>query len=165
MDLASFPTSQSSFVFKIVFSWSLFDTKKWYFHQTFQLIFYLINNKIFLAKWNINFFVLLYDDMMEKKICFSIWRETWWCHDSRMSSDDVHKWFFLKTESSFSILWNFDFQLVTKIVLTYCEKKLIEKNFWNWRLKAENLQNFWDHQNNLFKQWKVRTISGNRMLF
>ena len=42
---------------------------------------------------------------------------------------------------------------------------LIQKNFWNLRLKAENLQTFWDHLNNLFKQWKVRTISGNRMLF
>ena len=41
----------------------------------------------------------------------------------------------------------------------------IEKNFRNSRLKAENFQNFWDHWNNLFKQWKVRTISGNRMLF
>ena len=40
-----------------------------------------------------------------------------------------------------------------------------EKNFWNLRLKAENFQNFWDHLNNLFKQWKVRTIFGNRMLF
>ena len=29
---------------------------------------------------------------------------------------------------------------VTEIVLTYCEK-----NFWNSKLKAENLQNFWDH--------------------
>ena len=43
--------------------------------------------------------------------------------------------------------------------------KLVKKNFWNSRLQAENLQNFWDHQNNLFKQWKVRTIFGNRMLF
>ena len=37
---------------------------------------------------------------------------------------------------------------VTKIVLAYCEKKcsiVREKNFWNSRLKAENLQNFWDH--------------------
>ena len=37
---------------------------------------------------------------------------------------------------------------VTKIVLTYYEKKIvlvIEKNFWNSRLKAENLQTFWDH--------------------
>ena len=42
---------------------------------------------------------------------------------------------------------------------------VIEKNFWNSRLKAENLQIFWDHLNNLFKQWKVRTISGNRILF
>ena len=42
---------------------------------------------------------------------------------------------------------------------------VIEKNFRNSRLKAENLQNFWDHWNNLFKQWKVRTIFGDRMLF
>ena len=42
---------------------------------------------------------------------------------------------------------------------------VIEENFWNSRLKAENFQNFWDHLNNLFKQWKVRTIFGNRMLF
>ena len=45
---------------------------------------------------------------------------------------------------------------VNKIVLTY---------FWNSRQKAENLQKNWDHKNNLFKQWKVRAISGNRMLF
>ena len=42
---------------------------------------------------------------------------------------------------------------------------VIEKNFWNLRLKAENLQKIWDHKNNLFKQWKVRTIFGNRMFF
>ena len=42
---------------------------------------------------------------------------------------------------------------------------VIEKNFWNSRLKVENLQNFWDHLNNLFKQSKARTISGHRMLF
>ena len=40
-----------------------------------------------------------------------------------------------------------------------------EKNFRNLRQKTENLQKFWDHQNNLFKQWKVRIIIGNRMLF
>ena len=42
---------------------------------------------------------------------------------------------------------------------------VIEKNFWNSRLKSENSQNLLDHLNNLFKQWKVRTIPGNRMLF
>ena len=42
---------------------------------------------------------------------------------------------------------------------------LLWEKKWNSRLKAENLQKFWDHLNNLFKQWKVRTISGNRMLF
>ena len=41
---------------------------------------------------------------------------------------------------------------------------VIEKNFWNSMLKAKNFQIFWDHLNNLFKQWMVRTISGNRML-
>ena len=37
---------------------------------------------------------------------------------------------------------------VSKIVPSSCEGKnvlVIEKNFWNSRLKAENLQNFWDH--------------------
>ena len=42
---------------------------------------------------------------------------------------------------------------------------VIKKKIWNSRLKAENFQKFWDHKNNLFKQWKVRTIFGNRMLF
>ena len=41
---------------------------------------------------------------------------------------------------------------------------VIEKNFWNSRLNAENFWNFWDHLNNLFKQWKVRTIFGNLFL-
>ena len=57
---------------------------------------------------------------------------------------------------------------VNKIVLTDCVKKIvlvIEKNFWNSRLKGENFQNFWHNLNNLFKQWKVRTIFGNRLLF
>ena len=35
---------------------------------------------------------------------------------------------------------------------------VIEKNFWNSRLNAENLQKFWDHYNNLLEQWKVRPI-------
>ena len=42
----------------------------------------------------------------------------------------------------------FQWYFVAKIVLTYCEKKIvlvIEKHFWNSRLKPENFQNFWDH--------------------
>ena len=27
-----------------------------------------------------------------------------------------------------------------------------------WKLKADNFQNFWDNQNNLFKLWKIRTF-------
>ena len=49
---------------------------------------------------------------------------------------------------------------VSKIVLTYCKKNglVIEKKFGNWWLNASSLQKFWDQYNNLFKQWKVRTI-------
>ena len=35
---------------------------------------------------------------------------------------------------------------------------VIEKNFWKSRLKAVTFQKFWDHKNNLFEQWKVKTI-------
>ena len=42
---------------------------------------------------------------------------------------------------------------------------VIQKNFWNSRLKAENLQKFWDPYHIFFKQWNVRTIFGNRMFF
>ena len=42
---------------------------------------------------------------------------------------------------------------------------VIEKNFWNLRLKANNLQIFWDHWNNIFKQWKFRTFFVTWMLF
>ena len=39
------------------------------------------------------------------------------------------------------------------------------ENFWNSRLKVKNLQKILDHWNNFFKQWKVRTIFGDRTLF
>ena len=42
---------------------------------------------------------------------------------------------------------------------------VIERNFWNSRPSASNFQKFWDDQSNLFKQWKVGTIFGNRMFF
>ena len=47
---------------------------------------------------------------------------------------------FLQNASS-----NCQWYFVTKIVLTYCDVPVIKKNFWNSRLKADNLQNFWDH--------------------
>ena len=62
------------------------------------------------------------------------------------------------TEFPFSVMYK------NGILLPKLFQWLRKKN-WNSRLKAENLQNFWDHQNNLFKQWKLRTIFGNRMLF
>ena len=47
------------------------------------------------------------------------------------------------------------------------EKKvlLIEKHFWNSRLKARNLQNFWDYSNNLSEKWKGSTNFFKRMIF
>ena len=73
-----------------------------------------------------------------------------------LTSPFINQTFFLQTmvfryQNCSDLLWD-------KNVL------VIKKNFWNLRLKAKNLQNFWDHLNNLFKQWKVRTISGNRIL-
>jgi hypothetical protein len=35
---------------------------------------------------------------------------------------------------------------------------MIKKNFWSSKLKAENLQNVWDHSNTLFKQGKFRNF-------
>ena len=62
-----------------------------------------------------------------------------------------------KISSKIKILLYF----TSTIVLTRLKKDIVlvkEKNFWNSRLKANNLQNVWDHYNNLFKQWKVSTI-------
>ena len=59
----------------------------------------------------------------------------------------------------------------TEIVFCYksCSDLLWEKKCSSDREKnlkfAMNLQKFWDHWNNLLKQWKFRTIFGNRMRF
>ena len=62
------------------------------------------------------------------------------------------KWYIFCYQNCSDLLWE-------TIVL------VIEKNFWKSRLKAKDLQNCWDHKNNLFKQWKFRTIFGSRMFF
>ena len=49
-----------------------------------------------------------------------------------------------RTPDTYCMKWYF----VSIIVLTYCEKKIVQvikKNFCNSRLKAENLQNVWDY--------------------
>jgi hypothetical protein len=74
-----------------------------------------------------------------------------------MVTDNCFFFLFLVFQEMVFCYQNWSDLLWEKIVL------VIEKNSWNSRLKAENLQNFWDHSNNLFKQWKVRTIFGNRM--
>ena len=75
---------------------------------------------------------------------------------------------FYKRKSFVNCLFDFGNGILLPKLFWHTVKKkvlVIEKNFWNLRLKVENLQNFWDHLNNLFKQWKVRTISCNRILF
>ena len=90
--------------------------------------------------------------------------------------DSCIYWKKLKTRRmSWMYLLDFSYTAVsffsTDMVFCYqnCLDQLWEKivlviDFWNSRLKAENLQKFWDHLNNLFKQWKTRTIFANRML-
>ena len=58
------------------------------------------------------------------------------------SITEKKEWYVFCYQNCSDLLWE-------KIVL------VIEKNFWNSRQKAKNLQ----------EQWKVRTIFGNRMLF
>ena len=89
----------------------------------------------------------------------------------------------------FELTWqkwlNLDFQV--QIIMVFFTKNLelgngilLPKLFWptvrkncssdrekHLKFEAEGWEfsKFWDHLNNLFKQWKVRTIFGNRMLF
>ena len=63
-------------------------------------------------------------------------------HTSKGSTEEEKRK--MKKDKSFTgKKWYF----VTEIVLTYCEKivMVIKKKIWNSRLKAENLQEFWDH--------------------
>ena len=83
-----------------------------------------------------------------------------WPLPTDFSSSGWLEWKFKNGIFKYIEQWYF----VTKIDLIYCEKKnvqLIKKNFWNWRLEAKNLQNVWDHNNNLFKQW--RFLTSNRL--
>ena len=64
----------------------------------------------------------------------------------------------------FKSIYFHSLQILLQKLFCPTARKVTQKNFWNLRLKAENFQNFWDHLNNLFKQWIFRTIFGNRML-
>ena len=88
----------------------------------------------------------------------------WFCYFSFWDSECTVTWWDILTQGTKILKMVFCYRncsdlLWEKIV------PVIEKNFWNSRLKAKNLQKFWDNKNNLFKQWKVRTIFDNRMLF
>ena len=82
--------------------------------------------------------------MMENGMMFHVTKKTF--------SICEWTWMVFCYRNCYDLLWE-------KIVV------VIVKNFKNSRLKVENLQNVWDHYNNLFKQWKVMTIFSNRMLF
>ena len=75
-------------------------------------------------------------------------------------SSNMIRWI-LHTINHISLFYD-HWYFVSKIVLTLCEKNIvvvIEKNFWNSRLKGKNLQKYVRSPNhNLFEQWKVRTI-------
>ena len=121
--------------------------------------FFLKPHSIFVRYWSIVF---------TRKIQNFLWSDKWSVDKIRVflnsKSKNCNPHFIKPIINQFYILMVFCYRncsdlLWEKIVW------VIEKNFWNLRLKAENLQKFWDHSNNLFKQLKVRTISGNRMLF
>ena len=67
--------------------------------------------------------------------------------------------------------YEFFYQFYTKdksnylIVFNFQNCSIDREELLKFEAKAKNLQKIWDHLNNLFKQWKVRTISGNRMFF
>ena len=66
--------------------------------------------------------------------------------------------FYIDVVLDYFLLLN-DILLNTKIVLIYCEKKIvlaIEKNFSNSRLKAENLQTFWGSLEQFIQTVKVQ---------
>ena len=92
----------------------------WIFLKSILKSTYIFTAKLGKIKFNIEFYKLL------KTMKISLLVQPYFCLS--MFSRDSDIWYF-----------------VTKIFQTYCEKKIvlgIEKNFWNSRLKAENLQNF-----------------------
>ena len=117
-----------------------------------------------------------WDDIVYGRPLYAVWKSL----DVLLLSQTVYclrlyGWMLINKKALFWYLdWFFSSWNEEEMVFCYqnCSDLLwekivlvIEKNFWNSRLKAENFQNFWNHFNNLFKQWKVRTIFGNRMLF
>ena len=75
-----------------------------------------------------------------------------WILVCKNQQENVRKMVFCYQNCS-DLLWE-------KIVL------VIEKNFWNSRLKAENLQKFWEYYLEQFIQTvKGQNNFGNRMLF
>ena len=83
-------------------------------------------------------------------------RSKWKYQIFRLSLSKVHN----KSTECRSEKQLFEWYFVTKIVLTYREKNC--SSDWEKILKFEaesrEFAKIWDHMNNLFKQWKVRTI-------
>ena len=101
------------------------------------------------------------------------WNWVWELHKKLITGKKcfVKKVFFME-QCQYKNLWasflSFPWNLqIAEMVFCYqnCSDPLweknilvIKKNFWNSKLKAENLQNVWDHKNNLFEQWSFITI-------
>ena len=107
------------------------------------------------------------EDMGSEVLGFRVPRSWWWCNCVKSSNNRLelmhnhalYSWAHLlywgvsclhkSRTNSLVITLRAKWYFVTKIVLTYCEKKIvlvIEKSFWSSRLQAENLQKFWDCQ-------------------
>ena len=92
----------------------------------------------------------------------------WWFTDKNKSGN--HKWAWVyPSNCALSSLYSFFFlqkwYFVTKLFSRTARKNCFSDLENLLKFKVKNLSNFSDHSNNLFKQWKVRTIFGNRMLF
>ena len=107
-----------------------------------------ILNDLFETNWSLN-----HTKKLTPHLSWHSWRQCRKCCQFVAKTS----WLFQLTPARY---WYF----VTKIVLTHCTVWRNCSSDWEkllkFRLKAENLQKIWDHKNNLFKQWKVRTIFG-----
>ena len=117
------------------------------------------------ASTNLMFFLLSSEKLSSKKIKFSlpIISALSFSSFSRIFSGSLWKKNkkLPEMDSAYIIICNQEWR--NCILLPKLFRPTVRKNCSSDREKL--LQNFWDHYNNSFKQWKIRTIFGNRMLF
>ena len=128
---------------------------KWEMYLSFETLREIFDNTIFKFDWGVTSFHL----SLISRFFLWLWSSRLSDWDARIWSTFIGLWIrnvISKGKMQKAVryvhkgneMWGQPWYFVTKIVLAYCEKKIvlvIEKNFWNSRLKAENLQKFWDH--------------------